>query len=98
MEWQPLQDHWDEYQAHLESALEEGQLDDPIEAQEIIFPSELHFGEDEKDNIREFVGERVNELYSEFSRREEFNINLIGTYLFRAILMGMAWEDERIGR
>jgi len=98
MQWQPLQDHWDEYQAHLESALEDGLMDDPIDAQEILYPSDLHMGEGEKEGLREFVAERVNELYSEFSRRDEFNTNLVGTYIFRAILMGMAWENERIGR
>lgn len=98
MEWQPLQDHWDEYQAHLESALEEGLLDDPTDAQEILYPKELHLGEGEKDDIREFVHERITELYETFQRQEDFNTNLVGTYIFRAVLLGMAWENERIGR
>jgi hypothetical protein len=98
MDWTPLQDHWDEYEAHLESALEDGLLDDPTAAQELLYPPVLHLGEGEKDDVREFVSERLSELFTVYQNQGTFNIDLIGTYIFRAILMGMEWENERIGR
>lgn len=99
MTWQPLSDHWDEYQSNLESALADGLMDDPLDAQIIIYPDELFLGEGEKEDIRSFVTERLNEVYQSFMQNEEhFDPNVFGTYLFRSILIGMVWERERIGK
>jgi hypothetical protein len=96
--WQPLTEHWHSYQNHLEEAMEDGLFDDPLDAQEILYPDELFMGEGEKDDVRQFITDRLNELYHSYRLEgEEFNPNLIGTYLFRAVLMGMVWERERIG-
>lgn len=97
--WQPLNDHWDEYQAGLEEADAAGLLDDPERAQEVIYPEELNLGDNEKEDVREFVSDRLNELWTAYEQSGGgFNIDLIGTYIFRAIVLGMAWERERIGR
>lgn len=95
MYWHPLTDHWNKYQERLEAADEEGLLDDPEIAQEIIWPDDLFLGEGEKDDLRDFVSNRLEELLANFDG--DFNPNLIGTYLFRSLLLGMLWERERIG-
>ena len=98
MEWTPLTDHWNKYQAHLEKANDAGLFDDPIDAQEILYPAKLHLGEGEKEDIRSFITDRLNELYYAYmTQGEEFNPSLLGTYIFRSILLGMMWEQERIG-
>jgi hypothetical protein len=95
MYWQPLTDHWDKYEERLQEAADAGLLDDPEEAQEIIYPEELYIGEGEKDDVREFITDRLNELYSSFDG--DFDPNILGTYIFRALMLGMVWERERIG-
>lgn len=95
MSWHPLTDQWNEYQAHLAEAEEAGLLDDPEEAQEIIYPEDLYMGEGEKDDVREFITSRLQELYQTFDG--DFDPNLLGTYLFRSLILGMKWERERIG-
>jgi hypothetical protein len=97
--WHPLTDHWMNYQQRINDADAEGLLDDPLGAQEIIYPDELSFGEGEKEDVREFVEARLNELYANYQNiGGKFDINAIGTYIFRSIILGMMWESERIGR
>ena len=96
--WQPLTDHWESYKSKLEEAEAEGLLDDPTEAQSIIYPDELFLGEGEKDDVRDFITERLNELFQHYQHTEgKFDPNVVGTYIFRSIILGMMWERERIG-
>jgi len=97
--WNPLSDHWDVYTGRLEEAEAEGLLDDPVDAQEIIYPEELFLGESEKEDVRSFITDRLNELYNHYQESEgRFDPNFIGTYIFRSTILGMMWERERIGR
>jgi len=97
--WQPLTDHWTTYTEHIQEAAEAGLLDDPLDADEIVYPDELHVGEGEKDDLRDFITERLQELYGHYQATGGgFDPSVIGTYIFRAILMGMLWERDRIGR
>lgn len=97
--WQPLSDHWTTYKDKLEEAEAEGLLDDPENAQSVIYPEELFLGEGEKDDVREFITERLNELYQHYQQIDgKFDPNFVGTYVFRSIILGMLWERERIGR
>lgn len=96
--WHPLTDHWKTYKERLEEAESNGLLDDPLDAQEIIYPDELFLGETEKEDVRDFITERLQELYNHYQVTEgSFDTNLIGTYIFRSIILGMMWERERIG-
>lgn len=98
MAWEPLTSHWEVYKGQLENALARGLFDDPVAAQDILYPSDLYLGEDEKNDLRTFVGERLTEIHEKYKEEgEEFNANLIGTYIFRSIILGMMWENERIG-
>jgi hypothetical protein len=98
MSWEPLTDHWREYQTLLEDAMAKGLFEDPADAQEVLYPKDLNMGEGEKDDLRAFVSARLNEVYHDYKERgEEFNPNLVGTYIFRAVILGMMWENERIG-
>lgn len=97
--WHPLTDHWINYQNKIDEADAAGLMDDPVDAQEIIYPDELFLGEGEKEDMRDFITERLNELYSHYQIvGGQFDPNMIGTYIFRSILLGMMWERERIGR
>lgn len=106
--WRPLDAVWEGYQNRLQEADSEGMLDDPESAQEYVYPNDLRIGMIEREDIRSFVTDRMNEILNSMQESgvpeevamNELNlpINLTATYIFRALIAGMQWERDRLGR
>lgn len=95
-DWTPLLDHWDRHEKHIAEVTARAQEDDSAEVQEIIWPSELYFGEEEKEEVQRFINLRLNELMN-ISQHQPVTVEHIGGYLYRTLLAGLLWEKERIG-
>jgi hypothetical protein len=96
--WSPIRDIWNDYDATLRTAKDEGKLDGELEeAHRIIYPQDLWIGSEEKDDIHEFVHDRMSEIVTE-SKTKGVDPNMLGSYIFRALLAGMLWERERMGK
>lgn len=91
-EWQPLNDLWDGYSTKLDNVKEADLADD------IVWPNDLFMGEQEKEDVKAFVSERIEEMISEAQRQQGINIQWIGGFLFKSLITGMLWERERVGR
>lgn len=91
-DWQPLNDLWDNYSQKLDS-IREVEL-----AEDIVWPSELFMGEGEKDDVKTFVTNRIEEMIDVAQRNEGINIQWIGGFLFKSLVAGMLWERERVGK
>lgn len=90
--WQPLTDIWDEYSMKLD-AVQEADL-----AEEIIYPRELFMGEGEKADIKQFVTDRMEEMFHQAQSSGGVNLQWVSGFLFKSLITGMMWERERIGR
>jgi hypothetical protein len=90
--WQPLTDIWDEYSMKLDS-IEEADL-----AEEIIYPYQLTMGELEKEDIKQFVTDRMTEMFEYAQRSGGVNLHWISGFLFKSLITGMMWERERVGK
>lgn len=98
MPWQPLTDIWDNYHEVLSEADKAGLMDDPADAEDFVWPYDLAIGEEERDDIRQFVTHRMTEIVETIQRSKGVDPNLIAGYVFRSLLSGMMWERERIGK
>ena len=90
--WQPLNDLWEDYSQKLDS-IQEVEL-----AEDVVWPKELFMGEGEKDDVKTFVTNRIEEMIAEAQRTNGINIQWIGGFLFKSLVAGMLWERERVGR
>lgn len=91
-EWQPLNDLWDGYSTKLDTIKEADLADD------IVWPNDLFMGESEKEDVKTFVSERIEEMIAEAQRQQGINIQWIGGFLFKSLITGMLWERERVGK
>lgn len=91
-EWHPLNTIWDDYSDKLEE-VEEAEL-----AEDIVWPRQLFMGEGEKEDVKLFVSQRIEEMVEEAQRQNGINIQWIGGFLFKSLVTGMMWERERIGK
>lgn len=95
--WTPLEDQWRSYFDQLIEANDAGLLDDEESADEYGYPEALTLGDTEKTELGDFAFRRtaeLNEIFNHFGLQEK----AIGSYLMNAVLVGMLWERERIGR
>jgi hypothetical protein len=90
--WQPLTNIWDDYSEKLDS-IEEADL-----AEEIVYPNGLFMGEGEKDDVKTFVTERMQEMYEHAQKTGGVNLQWVSGFLFKSLITGMMWERERVGR
>lgn len=97
MEWTPLENHWRAYYEQLIEADRQGFLSDPELAEEYSYPPELKLAETELDGLNLFAERRMEELGQVFSL-VGVNERAIVSYMMNAVLVGMMWEKERIGR
>lgn len=91
-EWQPLNDLWDGYSTKLDAVREADLADD------IVWPNDLYMGDAEKEDVKAFVSERIEEMIAEAQRQQGINIQWIGGFLFKSLITGMLWERERVGK
>lgn len=98
MEWQPLTDIWETYNASLDEAVNEGYIHDPTLAEGYVWPSDLGLSDGEQENIKLYVEERMGEIVERIKTEKGLDPNLVAAYLFRSIICGLMWERERIGR
>lgn len=97
-QWQPLTDIWNNYHNSLEEASELGFLDTPEDAEGVVWPYQLMLGEEEKDDVRSFLNDRIIEIQNDVKANQGLNMNMLVAVIFRSVLSGMVWERERIGR
>lgn len=90
--WQPLQDIWEEYSEKLDS-IEEAEL-----ADEQMWPYQLFMGTNEKDDVKQFITERISEMVSHAQDTGGINLQWIGGFVFKSLVAGMLWERERVGK
>lgn len=91
-DFSPLTDIWDEYSLKLDQ-IQEADL-----AEEIVYPRQLFMGEGEKEDIKRFVTERMQEMYDFSKKTGGINLHWISGFIFKSLISGMMWERERIGR
>lgn len=91
-EWNPLNNIYDFYSDSLDE-IEEAEL-----AEDIVWPRELFMGDGEKEDVKVFVSQRIEEMVQEAQRNQGINIQWIGGYLFKSLVAGMLWERERVGK
>jgi CRISPR/Cas system CSM-associated protein Csm5 (group 7 of RAMP superfamily) len=97
MKWTPLEDVWDDYVATVNTATEEGLLETRESAENVIYPSRLIIAETEKEEVRRYIGERMEEIIAQIQRDNAVDGNFLAAYLFRTLIAGMLWERQRIG-
>lgn len=90
-----LEENYLGYKRHLEEAVIEGQLQDEELAQRFGFPSNLLLFPNEKEQLTEFVMDRVEEIFNEFLELDEVHPIIVGHYLLNSVLSGMLWQQER---
>lgn len=91
-DWTPLNNIWDSYSSKLDE-IEEAEL-----AEDIVWPRTLFMGEGEKEDVKLFVSQRIEEMVEEAQRNQGINIQWIGGFLFKSLVAGMMWERERVGK
>lgn len=91
-EWAPLNNIYDDYSMKLDE-IEEAEL-----AEDVVWPRQLFMGEGEKEDVKLFVTQRIEEMIQEAQRNQGINIQWIGGYLFKSLVSGMLWERERVGK
>lgn len=91
-EWHPLNDIWDEYSTKLDEVTEVELADD------IVWPTELFMGQGEREDVKEFVSERIEEMITHARNIGGINLQWIGGFLFKSLVAGMLWERERVGK
>jgi len=87
--WTPLTDLWDEYQETLDAR---PTYLDPSAGMEEALPPNLQIGEMEREDIEAYIRERMQEL-----TQAPVSPSIFAAYLFRTLMVGMMWEQERIG-
>ncbi len=92
MSWQPLTDIWTDYSERLDG-IKEADL-----AEEVVYPVQLFMGDGEKDDIKSFVTDRMEEMHKTAQEMGGVNLHWISGFIFKALITGMMWERERIGR
>lgn len=95
---QPLSDIWDIYDESLEQAIDNNLLADDEVAEGYVWPSDLHFGDWEQEDVKRYVHERMTEITDRIKVRGGIDPNLIAGYIFRSVISGMLWQAERRGR
>ena len=96
MAWRPLTENWNKFSEYLTDLTEQGLLFQG--KQERMWPSELNIGEEEQEDIEEFIQDRISELYGQIFPTQGANPGVISAYLMRSIIAAMMWEKERIGK
>ena len=98
MDWTPLTDIYDTYSSEVESAEQDGVLDDPVAAEQIVWPSGLRIGELEREDIENYLRERVEEIIDHTEASGKIlDLNLLYILFFRTLISGMLWEAQRLG-
>lgn len=97
-ERQPLSDIWGIYSESIESAINEGLIEDSELADDYIWPRDLNFADWESDDVKRYVHERMTEIVDRIKDQGGLDPNLMAGYIFRSVLCGMMWERERIGK
>lgn len=90
--WSPLVDIWEDYSEKLDEVKEADLAEDKV------WPRDLFMGDMEKESVKEFLTERIEEMVNEAQRQQGVNLHWIGGYLFKSLVTGMLWERERVGR
>ena len=96
MAWRPLTENWNKYTEYLTDLTEQGILFPG--KQERAWPTDLDIGEQEQEDIEEFINDRISELYGSIFPTQGANPTVISAYLVRSIVAAMLWEKERIGK
>lgn len=96
MAWRPFTDKWNNYSEYLTELTEQGLLFPG--QQDRMFPADLNIGEEEQEDIEEFINDRISELYGHIFPSQGANPSVISAYLMRSIIAAMLWEKERIGK
>lgn len=91
-EWQPLTDLWEKYSDTLDG-IETAEI-----AEEVVWPAELFMGNSEKEDVKNFVSERIEEMIEQAKAGGGINLQYIGGFLFKSLVTGMMWERERVGK
>ena len=90
--WKPLNNIWEDYSSKLDS------VNDAELADDLVWPQELFVADSEKDDVKTFVGERIEEMVLEANKGHGINLQWVGGFIFKSLVSGMLWEKERIGR
>jgi len=91
-QFHPLNDILDDYSMKLDK-VEEADL-----ADDVIWPNELFIGETEREDVKEFLNNRMHEIISQSNHGGGLNMQSFGAFLFKSLVSGMLWERERHGR
>ena len=91
-DWQPLQDIWDDYSEKLDE-IESAEI-----ADEEMWPYQLFMGMNEKEDVKQFVTDRISEMVSYAQNTGGINLQWIGGFVFKSLVAGMLWERERVGK
>jgi len=97
-DWQPLNEIWDVYTESLDEAIANGFMEDDQIADSYVWPAPLSFGDEEMDDVKRYVHERMTEIVDRIKNQGGVDPNLVAGYIFRSVLCGMMWEKERIGK
>lgn len=95
---QPLSEIWNIYDESLERAIADDLLSEEEISDEYVWPSDLHMGDWEQEDVKRYVHERMTEITDRIKARGGIDPNLIAGYIFRSVILGMLWEHERVGR
>lgn len=96
-EWHPLQDIWEAYAESLDTAIEEGFIQDEDISDQYIWPMDLNVASTEQDDVKIYVHERMQEIFERIKNDRGLDPNVLANVIFRSILCGMMWQKERIG-
>lgn len=97
-EWHPLQDIWAAYNKSLEMAIAEGHIYDADLSDQYIWPGDLSFADLEQDDVKQYVHERMQEIFERIQVDRGLDPNVLANVIFRSILCGMMWQKERNGK
>lgn len=90
----PLTDLWVEYSLSLERSIETGDINDTEISDIYLWPRDLNLTEEEKDDIKRFVHERLLEIVQRHSGIHLDNAS-IGSYIFRSVICGMMLDRQK---
>lgn len=97
-DFQPLTDIYNVYSESIEAALKEGFINDPDLAEDYVWPFDLKIGDLERDDIRQYVNDRMVEIVERIHKDRGIDPNILAGTIFRSIISGMMFELERIGK
>lgn len=95
---QPLNDLWDTYTGALDNAVASGLVDDQELNESYVWPLDLDWSEWEQSDVKRYVHNRMTEIIERVQAVGGLDPNVVAGYIFRSVVVGMMWQQERIGR